>query len=193
VTARERECAAGGRWLRVGSLCSGYGGLDLAVMAVLNARLAWCADPDPHAARVLATRFPHAANLGDLRAVDWAAVPKVDLVTAGFPCQDISTAGQGAGIKEGTRSGLWTHIAEAVRQLRPAGVLVENVAALRSRGLGRVLGDLAGLGYDTQWASLRAADIGAAHRRARIFVLAVQPGAITSLLAVAHPGSRQFQ
>jgi DNA (cytosine-5)-methyltransferase 1 len=193
VTARPQESAAGGRWLRVGSLCSGYGGLDLAVLSVLNARLAWCADPDPHAARVLAARFPYAANLGDLRAVDWAAVPKVDLVTAGFPCQDISTAGAGAGITEGTRSGLWMHIAEAVRQLRPASVLVENVAALRSRGLGRVLGDLAGLGYDTQWASLRAADIGAAHRRARLFVLAVQPGAITGLLAVAYPSGRQFQ
>jgi DNA (cytosine-5)-methyltransferase 1 len=193
VSARERECPAGGRWLRVGSMCSGYGGLDLAVLSVLNARLAWCADPDPHASRVLAARFPHARNLGDLRAVDWAAVPRVDLVTAGFPCQDISTAGAGAGITEGTRSGLWTCIAEAVRQLRPASVLVENVAALRSRGLGRVLGDLAGLGYDTQWASVRAADVGSAHRRARIFVLAVQPGAITGLLAAAHPSGRQFQ
>jgi DNA (cytosine-5)-methyltransferase 1 len=120
VTAREQECAAGGRSLRAGSLRSGYGGLDLAVMAVLNTRLAWCADPDPHAARVLAARFPHVTNLGDLRAVDWATAPRVDLVTAGFPCQDISTAGAGAGIAEGTRSGLWTYIAEALRQLRPA-------------------------------------------------------------------------
>jgi site-specific DNA-cytosine methylase len=89
VTARQREHAGG--WLRAGSLCSGYGGLDLAVMAVLKTRLAWCADPDKHAARVLAARFPGVPNLGDLRAVDWAAVPSVDLVTAGFPCQDIST------------------------------------------------------------------------------------------------------
>jgi DNA (cytosine-5)-methyltransferase 1 len=191
VTARQREHA--GRWLRVGSLCSGYGGLDLAVMAVLNARLAWCADPDKHAARVLAARFPGVSNLGDLHAVDWAAVPAVDMVTAGFPCQDISTAGQGAGITEGTRSGLWMHITEALRQLCPASVLVENVAALRSRGLGRVLGDLAELGYDTQWASLRASDIGAAHRRGRLFIVAVQPGALDRLLAAAHPGGGQFQ
>jgi DNA (cytosine-5)-methyltransferase 1 len=93
------------------------------------------------------------------------------LVTAGFPCQDISTAGRGAGIGKGTRSGLWTHIAEALGQLRPGYVLVENVAALRARGLGRVLADLAALGYDTQWTSLRASDIGAAHRRGRFFVL----------------------
>jgi DNA (cytosine-5)-methyltransferase 1 len=192
VTACQQE-HAGGRWLRVGSMCTGYGGLDLAVMAVLNARLAWCADPDPHAARVLAARFPQVPNLGDLRAVDWAAVPAVDLVTAGFPCQDISAAGAGAGITEGTRSGLWMHIAEALRQLRPAGVLVENVAALRSRGLARVTGDLAGLGYDTQWASLRASDAGAAHRRARLFILAVRPGALAGLLAAAHPGGGQLQ
>ncbi len=109
--------------------------------------------------------------MGDLTQVNWATVPHVDLVTAGFPCQDISTAGRGAGIKEGTRGGLWTHIAQVLGQLRPAYVLVENVAALRNRGLGRVLADLAALGYNTQWASLRAGDIGAAHRRDRIFIL----------------------
>ena len=74
-----------------------------------------------------------------------AAVRPVDLVTAGFPCQDISTAGRGAGIEKGTRSGLWTHIAEALGQLRPGYVLVQNVAALRARGLGSVLADLAAL------------------------------------------------
>jgi DNA (cytosine-5)-methyltransferase 1 len=172
--------------LRAGSLCTGYGGLDLAVAAVLGAALAWCAETDRHAAAVLAARFPAVPNLGDLTSVDWAAVPRVDLVTAGFPCQDISTAGRGAGIEKGTRSGLWTHIAEAVGQLRPGYVLVENVAALRARGLGRVLADLAALGYDTQWASLRASDVGAAHRRDRIFILAWQPAALPRLLSAAH-------
>jgi DNA (cytosine-5)-methyltransferase 1 len=174
-------------------LCTGYGGLDLAVLAVLDAALAWCAETDRHAGAVLAARFPAVPNLGDLTAVDWAAVPPVDLVTAGFPCQDISTAGRGAGINEGTRSGLWTHIADAFGQLRPGYVLVENVAALRSRGLGRVLADLAALGYDTQWASLRASDIGAAHRRDRIFVLAHRPAALPRLLAAACPGGRGTQ
>jgi DNA (cytosine-5)-methyltransferase 1 len=162
-------------------------------MAVLDAALAWCAETDRRASTVLAARFPGVPNLGDLTGVDWAAVPAVDLVTAGFPCQDISTAGRGAGIKEGTRSGLWTRIAEALGQLRPGYVLVENVAALRARGLGRVLADLAALGYDTQWASLRASDIGAAHRRDRIFILGRQPGALPRLLAAAHPGGRGVQ
>jgi DNA (cytosine-5)-methyltransferase 1 len=157
--------------LRAGSLCTGYGGLDLAVLAVLDAALAWCAETDRHASAVLAARFPSIPNLGDLTTADWSAAPRVDLVTAGFPCQDISVAGRGAGLEEGTRSGLWNHIARALGQLRPSYVLVENVAALRIRGLGRVLADLAALGYDTQWASLRASDIGAAHRRDRIFLL----------------------
>ena len=84
--------------LRAGSLCTGYGGLDLAVTAVLDAGLAWYAEPDPHASCVLAARWPGTRNLGDITAVDWAQVPPVDLITAGWPCQDISLAGQGAGI-----------------------------------------------------------------------------------------------
>ena len=131
--------------LTAGSLCSGYGGLDLAVMAVTGARLAWMAETDQYAAGVLAHHWPGVPNLGDVTALDWAAVPPVDLVAAGWPCQDISYAGPGAGITEGSRSGLWLHIADGLRCLRPAYVYLENVAALRTRGLGKVLGDLAAL------------------------------------------------
>ena len=184
MTARQPGTRARGP-LRVGSMCSGYGGLDLAVLSVLNAELAWCADNDPHASRVLAARFPGLPNLGDLTTIDWAAVPRVDVVTAGFPCQDISTSGRRAGITERTRSGLWVTIAKALRHLHPGVVFVENVAAIRSRGLGRVLGDLAALGYDTQWTCLRASDAGAAHRRDRAFILGCQPGA-AGCLAAAH-------
>jgi len=186
--SRHLPAKGGGRLsprLGIGSLCTGYGGLDLAVLAALDAALIWCADNGPDASTVLAARFPGVRNLGDLTSVDWATVPPVDLVTVGFPCQDISTAGRGAGIKEGTRSGLWTHIAEAIGQLRPGYVLVENVAALRSRGLSRVLADLAHFGYDTPWICLRASDVGAAHRRDRIFVLAHQPAALPGLLDAA--------
>jgi len=175
--------------LRIGSLCTGYGGLDLAVTTVLDAELAWYAEPDQHAAAVLAARWPGTCNLGDITATDWASVPPVDLITAGWPCQDISLAGQGAGIKEGTRSGLWLHIARCLRQLRPDYAYLENVAALRTRGLDRVLADLAEIGYDTQWATIRACDTGAPHRRARLFLLAVRPGRLRRLLAAAHPDS----
>jgi DNA (cytosine-5)-methyltransferase 1 len=157
--------------LRIGSLCTGYGGLDLAVELVLGGRLAWYAETDPHASTVLARHWPDVANLGDLRAVDWTAVEPVDVVTAGFPCQDISNAGKRAGIT-GIHSSLWTSVADAVRVLRPRLVVVEKVAALLRRGLDVVHGDLAALGYDTSWTCLRASDIGAAHRRDRLFLLA---------------------
>jgi DNA (cytosine-5)-methyltransferase 1 len=179
--------------LTAGSLCSGYGGLDLAVIAVTGARLAWTAETDRYAAGVLAYHWPGVRNLGDVTALDWAAVPPVDLVAAGWPCQDISYAGPGAGITEGTRSGLWLHIAAGLRHLRPSYVYLENVAALRTRGLAKVLGDLAALGYDTQWLCLRAADAGAPHRRDRLLILAVRPGTAARLAAAADPGRRELQ
>ena len=179
--------------LTAGSLCSGYGGLDLAVMAVTGARLAWCAEIDRYAVGVLAHRWPGVPNLGDVTALNWATVPPVDLVSAGWPCQDISYAGPRAGISEGNRSGLWLHIAAGLRCLRPAYVFLENVAALRTRGLAKVLGDLAALGYDTQWTCLRAADAGAPHRRDRMLILGVRPGAAAMLAAAADPGRRELQ
>src|SRR5208337_3457825 len=124
---------------------------------------------------------------------DWARVPPVDLVSAGWPCQDISYAGPGAGITEGTRSGLWLHIADGLRHLRPSYVYLENVAALRTRGLGKVLGDLAALGYDAQWTCLRATDAGAPHRRDRLLILAARPGEAGRLAAAADPGRRELQ
>ncbi|WP_090014931.1 DNA cytosine methyltransferase [Lentzea albidocapillata] len=155
-------------------MCTGYGGLDLGVLAAFGGgRVTWCADNDPHVTTLLDARMPSAPNLGDLRTVDWSAVPTVDIVTAGFPCQDISAAGRRAGIKKGQRSGLWTSIVAALRLLHPQLVVVENVAALRWRngGLDRVLADLAAAGYDALWRSVRAADVGAPHRRERVFLL----------------------
>jgi DNA (cytosine-5)-methyltransferase 1 len=159
--------------LRIGSLCTGYGGLDLAVQAVLGAQLAWYAETDRHACTVLARRFPGVDNLGDIRTVDWHTTVPVDIVTAGFPCQDISDAGRREGIR-GAKSSLWTAVADAIRVLRPQLVFVENVAALLRRGLDIVHADLATLGYDTSWICLRASDIGAAHRRDRLFLLAAR-------------------
>ncbi|WP_216209805.1 DNA cytosine methyltransferase [Amycolatopsis aidingensis] len=167
------------RELVIGSLCTGYGGLDLGVLAALDGgRTAWVADPDPHIRAVLATRMSGVPNLGDITTVDWNQVEPVDVLTAGFPCQDISAAGRGAGIRKGTRSGIWHQVVAAVRHLRPAMLVVENVAALRWRkgGLDVVLGDLAEVGYDAHWTSVRASDIGAPHRRERVFLLAYPAG-----------------
>jgi DNA (cytosine-5)-methyltransferase 1 len=159
---------------RVGSLCTGYGGLDLAVAEALGGQLAWCADNDRHVSAILAANFPAVPNLGDIARIDWASVPAVDVITAGFPCQDISFAGRGAGLTEGTRSSAWNHVMAAIRVLRPGLVIVENVAGLcyPGRGMGTVLGDLAAAGYDTAWRRVRAADIGAPHPRPRVFIAA---------------------
>ncbi|WP_275295200.1 DNA cytosine methyltransferase [Amycolatopsis sp. La24] len=161
----------------IGSLCTGYGGLDLGVAAVLGGRIAWYCEVDPHAAAILAARLPGVPNLGDLRTTDFSAVERIEVLTAGFPCQDISAAGRRAGIEKGTRSGLWRNILDAIRVLRPNLVIVENVAALRWKngGLDVVLGGLAEAGYDAVWRCVRAADVGVAHRRERLFLCAV-PG-----------------
>ncbi|GAA2734102.1 DNA cytosine methyltransferase [Actinocorallia aurantiaca] len=162
--------------LSIGSLCTGYGGLDMAVQMVFGGHLVWCADNDPHVSRLLAERLPGIPSLGDLSGLDWARVPPVDVLCAGFPCQDISFAGRGAGIKEGTRSGLWIAIARGIRLLEPKIVIVENVAAL---------------GYDADWVSLCAAHVGAPHRRERVFILAYNAAGIEVLRAVADADYRR--
>jgi DNA (cytosine-5)-methyltransferase 1 len=162
---------------RIGSMCTGYGGLDTAVVEVLGGSVAWHAEVDPDASKVLAHRYPKVPNLGDITAADWSTVEPVDIVTAGFPCQDISYAGRGAGIQEGNRSGLWHHIADALGVLRPRFVVLENVAAIVARrpGLDVVLADLAALGFDAEWTCVRASDVGAPHGRDRWFLVAA-PG-----------------
>lgn len=180
--------------LRIGSLFSGYGGLDLGVMAAIpDSEVVWHADIDKDANRILAHHWPDVPNLGDVSAVDWADVPPIDILTGGFPCQDVSTAGKRAGMTDGTRSGLWAMMADAVDHLRPSLVIIENVRGLLSaradsnlepcpycvgegsdpplRALGAVLGDLADLGYDATWGTFRASDVGACHRRERVFIV----------------------
>lgn len=179
-----------------GSLFSGYGGLDMGVQAALGeGRVAWVSDIEPGPQSILAHHYPEAPNLGDVTAIDWAKAEPVDVLTGGSPCQDLSMAGQRAGMRPGTRSGLWESMAHAIDQLQPRLVVWENVlGALNAgafslmesdpgrvggdtnqpvlRALGRVLGDLTNLGYDARWATVRASDIGAPHRRERVFVVA---------------------
>ncbi|ACI12681.1 hypothetical protein RAMSEY_69 [Mycobacterium phage Ramsey] len=181
--------------MKIGSLFSGAGGLDIAVEQFFGARTVWHCELNPDASKVLAHRWPGVPNLGDITAVDWSTVEPVDILAGGFPCQDVSAAGRRAGIAEGTRSGLWTLFAEVINQLRPGVVVIENVRGLLSakanramesaettvgdgadgpvlRALGAVLGDLADIGYDAQWVTVAAADVGAPHRRERVFILA---------------------
>ena len=105
----------------------------------------------------------------------------VDVVSGGFPCQDISAAGRGAGI-DGERSGMWGEMARIIHEVRPRFVFVENSPMLTSRGLGRVLGDLASMGFDAKWGVLGAADVGANHQRDRIWIVAKQRNILSHAL-----------
>lgn len=162
--------------MRVGSLCSGTLGLDMAVDAVLGpCELAWVADNDKAATALLAARAPGVPNLGDLTTVDWADVPTVDVLTAGYPCQPFSTAGRRKGTDDPRH--IWPRIADAIRHLRPRLVVAENVAGHLRLGFDSVLADLARLGFDAEWALVRASDIGACHQRRRLFMVA-HPGGV---------------
>ncbi|MEU1190429.1 DNA cytosine methyltransferase [Streptomyces sp. NPDC005859] len=158
------------------ALCAGYGGLEAAIRATIGGQVAAFAENDPHAARVFAARHPNVPNIGDITAADWEkvrALYRPDVIGAGFPCRNTSNAGRRDGIN-GQWSRVWKNVAEAVGILRPRLVFLENVAALRSRGLDVVAADLAALGYDARWTCLRAGDpeTGAPHERDRWFAVA---------------------
>jgi DNA (cytosine-5)-methyltransferase 1 len=129
---RQPNDASTERPLRVGSLFSGYGGLDLAVEEVFDARTVWFSEINEPVARVFAHHWPDTPNLGDITTVDWSSVEPVDILCGGFPCQDVSTVGKRAGLKPGTRSGLWAHMATAIDALQPEYVVIENVRGLLS-------------------------------------------------------------
>jgi DNA (cytosine-5)-methyltransferase 1 len=166
--------------VKVGSLFSGYGGLDLAVNEVFDASVAWHCEWEDAPSRILEAHFPGVPNFRDVSKVDFTAVEPVDILTGGFPCQDLSLAGKRAGLGEG----------------RPEWVVIENVRGLLSasangdvehcawcmgetgdgepplRALGAVLGNLAERGYDAEWHGVEASEAGAPHRRFRVFILA---------------------
>ena len=114
-------------------------------------------------------KFPIWDDVRTFDGRDWRGL--VDVVCGGFPCQDISCAGKGAGLA-GVRSGLWSEFARIIREVRPRYAFVENSPMLTSRGLGRVLGDLSEMGYDEAWCVLGADDVGAPHTRKRLWLLA---------------------
>lgn len=152
--------------MKIGSLCTGYGGLDQA----LNGDLVWVSDIDRYANTFLEHRHPNVPNLGDLTAIDWSNVEPVDIITAGYPCQPFSVAGRRKGTNDERH--IWPHIANAIRVLRPRYAFFENVAGHVSLGLADVLADLAEAGFDAEWTTVRASDVGAPHRRERLFILA---------------------
>lgn len=161
--------------MRIGSLFSGAGMLDEGVRLVLGGTVAWHCETDPAASRVLDHRYPGVPNLGDITAVDWATVEPVDVLTGGWPCQPFSLAGKQLGADD--ERALWPEVERAVRLVRPGLVVLENVSAVVSAGeLARAVGGLAACGYVGSWCCVRASDVGAPHRRERVFVVAADAG-----------------
>jgi DNA (cytosine-5)-methyltransferase 1 len=182
--------------LKLGELFAGYGGLGMAVEEVFGAQTAWFSEFEEAPSKILAHHWPGVPNHGDVTKIDWASVEPVDIISGGSPCQDLSLAGKRRGMTEGTRSNLWESMREGIATIRPRYVVWENVRGAYSacatsemgqcpgcldrrqphrpflRALGRVLGDLADLGFNAEWRGLRASDVGAPHGRFRVFVLA---------------------
>jgi DNA (cytosine-5)-methyltransferase 1 len=181
--------------MKIGSLFSGYGGLDLAVSRVFGAEVVWHCEWEDAPSAVLEVHWPGVPNYRDVSKVDFSQVERVDILTGGFPCQDVSLAGKRKGLTDGTRSNLWFEFLRAIETIRPRFVVIENVRGLLSatansnlelatsgldyepglpilRAGSVVAGSLADIGYDCKWVTLRASDAGAPHRRERVFMLA---------------------
>lgn len=159
--------------MRIGSLCSGIGGLELGLERAGLGTTAWQCEYDPHASSVLARHWD-VPNHGDVKLTDWSQVEPVDVICAGYPCQPFSTAGRRQGTDDERH--LWPFVRDAVGVLGPRLVVLENVRGHLSLGFPEVLGDLADLGFDAGWCLLRASDVGAPHQRARLFVAAYAKG-----------------
>lgn len=151
----------------IGSLFSGIGGLELGLERALGWPVAWQVEQDEFCRRVLAKHWPKTERFTDVKQVGATNLARVDLICGGFPCQDISGAGLGAGIREGTRSGLWIEFDRIAGELEPEWVVVENVSSGKAKWLSRVRHDLQARGYDTSAYTLSAADV-TARRRARV-------------------------
>lgn len=157
--------------MRIGSLFSGIGGLELGLEWSGIGHTIWQVEQNDYARRILEQHWPNATRHRDVREVGAHNLEPVDLICGGFPCQDVSAAGSGAGLA-GHRSGLWREFARIVGELEPEWVVVENVASGAKRWVDAVVSELGGLGYATLPIPLTAADAGAPHRRARVFLVA---------------------
>jgi DNA (cytosine-5)-methyltransferase 1 len=158
--------------LTFGELFAGIGGFSLGLERA-GMKCRWQVEIDPYANAVLRKHWPEVPKHDDVRTFPPQGDYAVDVICGGFPCQDISVAGKGVGLA-GARSGLWHEFARIIGDLRPRYVVVENVAALLARGMGRVLSDLSALGYDAEWHVVPASAVGAPHRRERVWIIGVR-------------------
>jgi len=155
--------------LTVGSLFSGIGGLDLGLERA-GMKVIWQSEIEPYACRVLRKHWPKVVNHGDIKSIRWGNIVRPDIICGGYPCQPFSLAGKRGG--EDDSRHLWPWVRNAISELRPRYAILENVRGHLSMGGTSVIGDLAALGYDTEWNIIPAASVGAPHRRDRIFIVA---------------------
>jgi DNA (cytosine-5)-methyltransferase 1 len=160
--------------MRFGSLFAGIGGFDLGLERA-GMVPAWQVEIDPRKRQVLAERWPEVERFEDVTALEGCELAAVDVVAAGFPCQDNASCGRRAGLA-GAKSGLWFAVPPILRRVRPRYVLLENPPGVLKRGIPTVLADLAGLGFDAEWDVLPAAAFGSPQLRARVWILAYARG-----------------
>ena len=174
-----RTCPGGCKvnGLRIGSLFSGIGGLELGLEQAGVGHTVFQVECEPYAVGILGKRWPSVPCYHDVREVGAGNLPPCDVLVGGFPCQDLSrAAGAEAKGLDGKRSGLFFEFARLIGELRPRLVVMENVPTLLNRGFGRVLGTLAALGYDARWEVVSASQCGAWHERERLFIIAAPTG-----------------
>ena len=155
--------------LKHGSFCTGYGGLDMAVEHFYDAETVWHSEIDKHCSQLL-KKHGYENNLGDLTEINWDDVEPVDIMSAGFPCQPFSHAGNRKGNNDERAIFQW--IADGISVLRPGVVVLENVAGILTLGGTSVIGALTEIGYNAKWGLIRASDVGACHTRKRWFCIA---------------------
>lgn len=175
--------------MRIGSLFSGIGGLELGLERAGVGHVVWQVELDPFCRSILAKHWPEAQRFEDVCKVGANSLSPVDVLCGGFPCQDLSVAGRGAGLG-GERSGLWYEFRRLVGELQPAFVVAENVAHGRGRWLPFVRHDLEALGYGTRAFVLGADEVGAPHQRRRCFVIAHADGLTVRQRAERVPARR---
>jgi DNA (cytosine-5)-methyltransferase 1 len=160
-----------GQPMRVLDLFSGIGGFSLGLERAGMQTIAFC-ETDNACQKVLQKHWPDVPIFNDVKELTHNDLQEpIDVICGGFPCQDISFAGKGAGL-EGERSGLWWEFHRLIKEIKPTYVIAENVSALRSRGLDEILRSLAEIGYDAEWHCIPASAVGAPHRRDRIWIIA---------------------
>ena len=155
--------------MKFGSLFAGIGGFDLGLERA-GMTCQWQVEIEDYPTKILEKHWPGVHRERDIKECSGENLGPVDLICGGFPCQDISVAGAGAGLA-GERSGLWYEMHRIISDIKPRWVVVENVAALLHRGLDVVLRDLSTIGYDCEWHIISASAVGAPHRRERVWIV----------------------